>query len=490
MAKKKEELTKIQKQARSVPRTMLTEWKRDLWMKSHEEARFKAQLASGIPTIDAIFNMAYSKGHTDLAKTIATYTSPEAIKSRELALQEKRRESDKLRRQATKSDNKNTTPDGQPKVAKKVAGGVTSQKIEKLETNPSTKTPVKKGRKPIDRNNSIYPVRKGGFVAHGPKNKHIESKIKSIDGKRLYGKERSIANDMTRKGSSDDDIIARLRKERAERAKIAKEKLEASNKAMIEARSKKREKKREKKKKAKADKAKKELDELNAEAKRMGFKSHAEYLKDVKEAKALRSQDIQNEKRELQARKLQYAMSDIQRDVEYQGLKKDKKVFIQKSDKSFQRLMQSIRAIDNLKGKRIVTVVLKSNGKELGEDPAYYGNIHEKGKGKGSGDFTFIKPALEKFEKDIVNDDSISKAVSVAFASREKKPTVTQVYNEMAHTTGEKAVAKVRVYIEKEKDQVTQDWKFPKNRNLIETRELLDSISYVVTTKTGRIRER
>lgn len=504
---KKDKLTKIQKQARSIPRAMLTEWKRDLWMKSHEEARFKAQIASGIPTVDAIFNMAYSKGDTGLAKKIADYTSEDSIKSRETILTQKARES-RARNKKVKLDKNGQPIIKQPKgTGTEAKGNVTSQRIGEIKNSASTEVSASQGKTAQAKNgfkktkdNSIYRVKKGGFKEHGPKPKPVErvkekvifSTVKEVDGRKLYGAESGLANRMARAHKTESEIIEAIRKNRKAVKDRARDNQKTANQNMSKRRSALRKENREKKLKAKEAKAKKELEKLDKEAVKIGFESHADYLEDKRQTKELRKQEIAKEKQALKDRKFQYLLNNMAGSTEFEELKTNTSVFVKREKIGFQRLMQSVGAFRNLKGQRTISIVLTSNGKERREDPSYYGDLHEKGKGRkrAGHDFTFIKPALENFEKDVAEGKVVSATISAAILAREKKATVTKAYNELAHSIGEYATQKVRVYIEKEKTQDTQEWKFPKNRNLIETRDLLDSISYVVTTKTGRIREK
>ena len=161
---------------------------------------------------------------------------------------------------------------------------------------------------------------------------------------------------------------------------------------------------------------------------------------------------------------------------------------IKKAKGSFKTAIKELERIKSLSGdNKIVSITIKDNGMPDNENPAFYGTIHERGKGfdkTTKRNYKFLKPALKGFF-DRFNDE-YSEAIIKAVKNKSSGTRRTQKeLLDNAEIYGRAGVERVLEYILYETPQYP--YRKRKNPSLIETGELFDSIMYTIKNKKGKI---
>ncbi|MEG0151559.1 MAG: hypothetical protein RR744_00070 [Cellulosilyticaceae bacterium] len=139
-------------------------------------------------------------------------------------------------------------------------------------------------------------------------------------------------------------------------------------------------------------------------------------------------------------------------------------------------VLASIDNLKNLSGKRTISVVIKDNGKEDRENPAYYGALHD------SRDYPFSEESLKEWSSDILSDSRINKKL-LDIAKNTNIRRKTSDLDDIAEIIGTIGVESVLNYILYEMPQKPQPWKKSGLPNLVETGTLLDSIEAKIKRK-------
>lgn len=161
--------------------------------------------------------------------------------------------------------------------------------------------------------------------------------------------------------------------------------------------------------------------------------------------------------------------------------------FIRKNG-DFKKAIEMLKRIKELQGDRkIISVSIKSNGKENNENPAFYGAIHEAGAGYDSVTgryYKFLSPALRGFYDKFRDDyrDAIIRATKLK--SSGKRRTQKELLDN-AEVYARSGVDRVQEYILYEAPQYPDRKR--KNPSLIETGELFDSIQYTIRNENCKI---
>lgn len=148
-------------------------------------------------------------------------------------------------------------------------------------------------------------------------------------------------------------------------------------------------------------------------------------------------------------------------------------------------VQQMLTNIKKLNGKKfIITVGMASNGRELSEDPAYYGGVLEDQSNKDIAstgrDYRFLSPALDGFEKELDIKPMLKKLLRADGKKRGDKEMI-----KASKEYGKKAVERVQQYILYEAPQYPDRKR--KNPTLVDTGRLFDSIQYRVYDSKGKV---
>jgi len=143
-------------------------------------------------------------------------------------------------------------------------------------------------------------------------------------------------------------------------------------------------------------------------------------------------------------------------------------------------VLSNLRDIQKLNGVvRKIDVKIQSNGKKDSENPAVYGWYHDQ-----TEKYEYTDPALEDFGHEVMRDPKVLEYFNDMISLNKKKRSSDNM-DRAALLMAELAAEKVLDYILYEKPQVSQPWKRSGERNLIESRDLIDAI-YAVVTHNGK----
>lgn len=139
-------------------------------------------------------------------------------------------------------------------------------------------------------------------------------------------------------------------------------------------------------------------------------------------------------------------------------------------------ILKSIQNIQDIAYKRKIEVVIKSNGLEDRENPAYYGSLHD------NGEYPFSEEATRNISDVIMNDDRMRKHL-IDVAKRTNVRRKTSDLDKASSIAGEIASERVVEYILYE---MPQSGKKEDGLDLVETGALIDSIGAIVSRKGKR----
>ncbi|MGL5712741.1 MAG: hypothetical protein ACRCX2_06960 [Paraclostridium sp.] len=139
-------------------------------------------------------------------------------------------------------------------------------------------------------------------------------------------------------------------------------------------------------------------------------------------------------------------------------------------------ILASIDNLKNVSGKRTISIVIKDNGREDRENPAYYGALHDNGK------YPFSEESLKEWRSEILRDRRINRKL-LEIAKNTNIRRKTSDLDDVAEIIGTIGVESVLNYILYEMPQQDQPWKKNGLPNLVETGALLDSIEAKIKRK-------
>lgn len=142
---------------------------------------------------------------------------------------------------------------------------------------------------------------------------------------------------------------------------------------------------------------------------------------------------------------------------------------------------RTLKNISKLNGvKFTIKVGMISNGLNDSEDPAFYGGLLEEGRVSDSRDYSFLKPALKNFHKEI-DVKPLLKKLTKDKVGRRGDAEMIKASKEYAR----KAVDRVQEYILYEAPQYPDRER--KNPTLLDTGKLFDSIGYKIYDKKKKV---